>query len=281
MPNIGDVTTAPKIGYRGRARFIWIACPDCGVERWRPLHNEVTRCWKCSANHRERQRKPLTFSGSGEPKVGDTARACTVGMSGRSIHIYAACPECGATRWTRMRYKDAPCPSCAAKIHNSKSGPEHPRWKDGIKRTRGYTYVLIPRDDPLAVMATRRYKNNAVIAEHRLQALQEQLTSHEARLSSLEQENSLFRSALQEVRDSIPESIPSLQCYNTLSNRLIEQIEGIVQSTSNGDRDQNRSSCVCRSLILRPSPEMAMKNPANSVKPTSHRYGNAELGTDA
>jgi len=178
-----------------------------------------------------------------------------------------------------MRYKDAPCPSCAAKIHNSKSGPEHPRWKDGIKRTRGYTYVLIPKDDPLAVMATRGYKNNAVIAEHRLvvarslgrpltkyevvhhingvkndnrlenlqllnehehhsalvlQALQEQLISHEDRLQHLEKENLLLKAALQEVRDSIPESIPNLRCYNTLSNRLIEQIEGIVQSASNG-----------------------------------------------
>ena len=86
---------------------------------------------------------------------------------------------------------------------------------------------------------------------------------------------------IQEVRDSIPESIPNLQCYNTLSNRLIEQIEGIVQSTSNGDRDQDRSSCVRRKLILRPSSAMAMKNPANSVEPVSNGYGNAELGVAA
>ena len=326
MPNIGDITIAPKIGYKGRARFIWVACPDCGVERWRPLHNPTTRCWKCSANHRERQHKPLTFFGDGEPKVGDTARASVVGMIGRSIHIYAACPECGVARWTRMRYKDTPCPSCTAKIYNSRSGSKHPRWKGGAKRTHGYVYVPVSRNDPLFVMSTRRYKNSAVVAEHRLvvarllgrpllrhevvhhingvkddnrpenlqllnehahhpalvlQELQKQLMGHESRLLSLERENSLLRSALQEIRDSIPESIPNIRCYNTLSNRLIEQIEGIVQSTSNGDRDQDRSSCVRRKLILRPSSAMAMKNPANSVEPVSNGYGNAELGVAA
>jgi hypothetical protein len=110
--------------------------------------------------------------------------------------------------------------------------------------------------------------------------LQKQLTDHEARLSQLEKENILIKSALQKVRDSIPESIPNLQCYNTLSSRLIEQIEGIVQSVSNDDENKlDRSSCVRRKLILRPSPVMAMKNLANSVKPVSNGYGNAELGT--
>ena len=40
----------------------------------------------------------------------------------------------------------------------------------------------------------------------------------------------------------------------------------------------DRSSRLCRKLILRPSPDMVMKNPANSVKPKSEDgYGNAEL----
>lgn len=182
MPNIGDITTAPEIGYSGRSKFVWVSCPDCGVRRWRPLRNEITRCWKCSANYRERQRKPLTFFGTGEPRVGDTARASAIGMAGRFIYIYATCPECKTNRWTRMRYKDSPCPACAAKIHNSRHGAEHPRWKGGIKRSRGYTYVLIPTDSPFASMGGRRYRGSIIVAEHRLvvaQILGRPLTRYE------------------------------------------------------------------------------------------------------
>lgn len=168
MPNLGDVINGTKIGYRSRAKFIWVACPDCGIERWRPLCNEVTRCWKCSANRRERLRKPITFFGGGEPQVGDTATASTVGKAGRGVHVYAACPDCGLARWARMRYKTSPCPSCSAKVHNSRSKEQHPRWLGGVKRTRGYIYVPIPQDDPLAVMSQRRYRDSAIVAEHRL-----------------------------------------------------------------------------------------------------------------
>lgn len=283
MPNLGDITSGSKIGYRGRAKFIRVACPDCGVERWRPLHNEVTRCWKCAANHRERQRKPVTFFGDGKPQVGDTATASTVGKAGRGIHVYAACPDCGLVRWTRMRYKTSPCPSCSAKVYNSRSGEQHPRWRDGVKRSRGYIYVSIPQDDPLAVMAQRRYQDNVVVAEHRLvvarsigrplakdevvhhvngikddnrlenlrllherahhpmltlQEAQKRLVSLESRVVVLEAENVLFRVALQEVRDSIPEALQNLRCYNTLGNLLDEQVEGIVHSSSNGGLTQ-------------------------------------------
>lgn len=168
MPNLGDIARASEVGYKGRALFVWVACPDCGVARWRPLHNEVTRCWKCSANKRERMLKPITFTGTGEPAVGDTATAAAIGAAGRGIHVYAACLECGSTRWTRWRQRDTLCSSCTAKLNSVRSGEKHPKWKGGRKRSRGYVYVPILSTDPFFVMATRRYKDHGIVAEHRL-----------------------------------------------------------------------------------------------------------------
>lgn len=81
-------------------------------------------------------------------------------------------------------------------------------------------------------------------------------------------------------RNSDSENIMSqnITRYNTLGKRITNTLEGIVHSSSNGELDKDRSSRLCRKLILRPSPEMAMKNPANSVKSKSgNGYGNAEL----
>jgi hypothetical protein len=37
MPNVGDIVGSREAGMRHRGRYIWCACPDCGVERWRRL----------------------------------------------------------------------------------------------------------------------------------------------------------------------------------------------------------------------------------------------------
>jgi len=34
MAKIGEIRHASKIGYKGRASYIWHACIDCGRERW-------------------------------------------------------------------------------------------------------------------------------------------------------------------------------------------------------------------------------------------------------
>jgi len=52
MPKIGDITKGIEIGYesRPRSKYIWIACPDCGKERWVQLYRDkplYIRCGKC------------------------------------------------------------------------------------------------------------------------------------------------------------------------------------------------------------------------------------------
>jgi len=67
------------------------------------------------------------------------------------------------------------------------------------------------------------------------QDLQKRLRNHESRITLLEAENELLRTALQEIRDSIPTVFQNLQCYNTLDSLIGNQAEGIVRPPSNGE----------------------------------------------
>lgn len=55
MPHIGDIERAYKIGYKGRAGFIWQDCKDCGKERWVSLQNISPRCQACATKTPERK----------------------------------------------------------------------------------------------------------------------------------------------------------------------------------------------------------------------------------
>lgn len=54
MRELGEIEKATDIGYRGSAKHIWIACPDCGKERWaeykvRTKQPTRLRCASCAA----------------------------------------------------------------------------------------------------------------------------------------------------------------------------------------------------------------------------------------
>jgi len=52
MPNVGDIAKGRDIGKSNpRNKYIWIACPDCGKERWIPFLNgkpAYIRCLICA-----------------------------------------------------------------------------------------------------------------------------------------------------------------------------------------------------------------------------------------
>jgi len=51
MPNIGEIKRAREIGYLGRIKYIWTACPTCKKERWVHLVRNKPAflfCVKCS-----------------------------------------------------------------------------------------------------------------------------------------------------------------------------------------------------------------------------------------
>jgi len=65
--------------------------------------------------------------------------------------------------------------------------------------------------------------------------LQSRIRTLEARVTFIEADNELLKSILKEVRDSVPDDNSKLQHYNTLGSLLEQQIEGIVQNSSNGE----------------------------------------------
>lgn len=48
MPRIGEIRRARELGYKGRDFFIWLACPQCGKERWIPKRKGIRLCHSCS-----------------------------------------------------------------------------------------------------------------------------------------------------------------------------------------------------------------------------------------
>ena len=52
MPEIGEIRKGKEIGYRSsRHKYIWVACIDCGKERWRVLRGGKAlfkRCHSCA-----------------------------------------------------------------------------------------------------------------------------------------------------------------------------------------------------------------------------------------
>jgi hypothetical protein len=127
-------------------------------------------------------------------------------------------------------------------------------------------------------------------SHHPMIALQELWTKNadlEKRVTALESENVLLRSFLQEVRDSVPDN-PELKHYNTLGSLLDEQIEGIVQASSNGGdkTNLNRRSRVCRNrqpqMIGASVGQLADKLVANSGNSkTCKGQDNPELNGDS
>jgi len=160
MPRLGEIKLAREIGYTGRGRHIWDACPVCGIERWQSLRNKGTLCRSCAARKQARERQPITFSGVGTPVLGDVATTKSLGYSGRGIMLYLACPSCGVARWVRRSTIDTICVHCVPKLY----GKENPKWSGGKKTKRGYTFTKIGKNDPMFVMADR----NGWVLEHRL-----------------------------------------------------------------------------------------------------------------
>ena len=266
MVNVGEIQRAKELGYSGRGLHIYSSCPSCGKLRWVPLSKSGILCQLCAAQRRAREQTPVIYSGDGEPKLGDTASARTLGYVGNGIYVYDACPKCGRVRWVRRLSKGTLCVHCVPKL----KGQRHPSWSGGHKTKRGYIYVLINKDDPMFSMS-----RNGWILEHRLVAarqigrvlkkgevvhhingvksdnrpsnllvlmtrkhnshmvtkdLQSQIQNLETRVTLLEAENTLL---LSEIRDSTPDYNLKLQCYNTPSNCSDGTIEGIVQALSN------------------------------------------------
>ncbi len=168
MPNVGDTASGKALGYSCNGRYIWAKCPVCNRERWVQLrHNHLNYvCVKCS----QRGLHPVTYSGEGEPILGDTARACDVGYKSRGLRVWAQCPVCHTQSWRERRFKDKPCPKCGIpKGGELRKGEGNARWSGGKRHADGYVFITVSESHPYSTMTRKvSHRNLYQIAEHRL-----------------------------------------------------------------------------------------------------------------
>ena len=117
------------------------------------------------------------------PQIGDITHGRELGKvsqtSKNAKHIFVTCPECGKTKWTRLRPTTATgysrCQSCCGKAQVNRNplmhgrGDKSPHWKGG-RRFRGDRYVTIclPEDNPYYPMTTHQRRGSGTVMEHRL-----------------------------------------------------------------------------------------------------------------
>ena len=93
--------------------------------------------------------------------------------SKNSKYVWQACIDCGKQRWTPYLptgniARTKRCRHCqsqrSTRIRNQRYGEEHPRWKGGRVKTRGYIKVWLSPDDFFSPMRDKR----GYVLEHRL-----------------------------------------------------------------------------------------------------------------
>jgi len=52
-PRLGDKVSGVSLGKNDRGTFVWVACPDCGFERWVKNNQTTKTCMSCAARNRK------------------------------------------------------------------------------------------------------------------------------------------------------------------------------------------------------------------------------------
>lgn len=112
--------------------------------------------------------KPSTIWLNGEkPNIGDIATSKQVNRSGRAIHIWDACPDCGIERWIKRKTKGNLCVSCALRKHSI--GEMNRRWNGGRRYGKNGIFLSVTFGHPFFAMAHKAGpRGYYCIAEHRL-----------------------------------------------------------------------------------------------------------------
>lgn len=58
MPKVGDIVKGREIGYKGKHKFIWTRCPDCGKKRWVELAKTKAKHPRCKSCANKRENHP-------------------------------------------------------------------------------------------------------------------------------------------------------------------------------------------------------------------------------
>lgn len=67
MPKLGEIRRSRELGYQNRGSHTWVACPECGKERWfKYRRDKINICRSCAYKHlglNQRGEKSSTWKG--------------------------------------------------------------------------------------------------------------------------------------------------------------------------------------------------------------------------
>lgn len=161
MPKIGELRIQKE---SGRVRHtVWLACPDCGKERWVYLCKgkpTSTRCLPCKGKF---QRKVTMETLS----LGDIKKGYELGKG--SSYTYTnfgkrICSMCGDMSWVRLIRGEMKYELCRRCSYKAQSGKNSKLWKGRKVTTEGYVMVYMDKADFFHSMANI----NSYALEHRL-----------------------------------------------------------------------------------------------------------------
>jgi ribosomal protein S27E len=182
MPNIGDTAKGKDIA-KTNGTYIYLACPNCGGERWVEYNHAKYKkfimycigkgCQQKNRASKVHKNNPIYWDGKSELKLNMQKSApellnLGIGVSHctRGMMEWHECPQCKDRYWRFINPNSVICPKCTRinngkKMHGEKSG----RWNGGrwIDNKSGYINLTIQPDNPYYTMS-----DDGKIREHRL-----------------------------------------------------------------------------------------------------------------
>jgi len=164
-PQLGDEVNGSFIGKSPNNHFKWIACPDCGKQRWVQNSNISStngRCPSCSGKVRKSIKTPESLGiDMDAPKVGDIINGRFINRNPMCLYRWAACQDCNYQRWIGKgdNYLGR-CKSCVGHMSGTKANG----WKGGRVEHHGYIDIKLSHEDFFFPMAN----SNNYVSEHRL-----------------------------------------------------------------------------------------------------------------
>lgn len=85
MPIIGEIRASKELGYKAGNKKIWLACIDCGIERWVNEDNQTLRCRHCGTRT-EANRERARISQTGRRASDEARRKMSLRRGDKSPH---------------------------------------------------------------------------------------------------------------------------------------------------------------------------------------------------
>lgn len=169
MPEIGEIKKGSEIGKASPYNeYVWHACISCGAERWVLLKKDKPRNSSCVHCAPQARVKRFTKGTIEHPEIGDIRTDKELDKIPFYFikYIWAACENCGKTRWVNLRVGKARSSLCALCSR---------KRKGRFKNSAGYIEIKLSPADffyPMANASGYVLEHRLIVAQHLGRCLQ-------------------------------------------------------------------------------------------------------------